>query len=36
MVENCGKLEVDCGWNSFSVKWVWIFSVSLEKEAVTN
>ena len=28
MVVTCGNPEVDCGWNSFSVSWVWNFSVS--------
>ena len=32
MVEKCGKLEIDCGWNSFSVRWVWNFSVSLAEK----
>lgn len=29
MVGKCGKVDVDCGWNSFSARLVWIFSVSL-------
>ena len=29
VVGKCGKIEVGCGWKSFSVSWVWNFSVSL-------
>ena len=29
VVGKCGKVDVDCGWNIFSAKLVWIFSVSL-------
>ena len=31
VVGKCGRLEGDCGWNSFSARWVWNFSVSLEE-----
>ena len=29
VVGKCGKVDVDCGWNIFSAKLVWNFSVSL-------
>ena len=29
VVGKCGKVDVDCGWKSFSAKLVWNFSVSL-------
>ena len=29
VVGNCGKVDGDCGWKSFSAKLVWNFSVSL-------
>jgi len=31
MIEKCGKVEVGCGWNSFSVREVWNFPVSLRE-----
>ena len=34
VVGKCGMLNANCRWNSFSVRWVGIFSVSLEEKAM--
>ena len=32
VVGKCGKVDVDCGWKSFSARLVWNFSVSLAEK----